>query len=161
MHSLPHDTSIRQTTTNHDDLMPQFPFNRLSHPWLKVAPHWIPHAGCGSAGWQLFTHFEVVRLMKLAAWKLEKAQSCTKNDNLRQYMSIYSVSLIISYQLHTIKYCNCDCERQTLQCELRVSHSPWISSKMNDRAKVLMQKSIWRANLSFKQVARRKPNQKY
>ena len=47
----------------------------------------------GLRGDSYFTRFEVVRVMKLAACKLEKAQSCMKNDYLRLYphFSIYFI----------------------------------------------------------------------
>ena len=40
-------------------------------------------AKAGLQAGKYFTHFEIVRVMKLAACMLERAQSCTKSDYLR------------------------------------------------------------------------------
>ena len=32
----------------------------LGHQWLKAAPHWVLHAGCGFARWRDFSTFNWV-----------------------------------------------------------------------------------------------------
>ena len=54
----------------------------------------LPHTGsrmqvAGLRGDSYFTHFEVVRMMRLAACMLEKTQSYTINDYLHQYPTFY------------------------------------------------------------------------
>ena len=55
-----------------------------------------------------FTHFEVVRMIRLAAYMLEKTRSCTINDYLHQYPTF---SYFFSYKLKREgKNATSDCE---------------------------------------------------
>ena len=52
----------------------------ISRKYPKTAPHWARQAVAGLQGGRYSTHFEVVRVVRLAAYMLEKVHTGTKND---------------------------------------------------------------------------------
>ena len=107
----------------------------------------LPHAGYpmpvegprGDRSARYFTHFEMVRMMRLAACMLEKTKSCME-----------TIFLCFIFYFH-IK--SSESKNRNLGCKLPVFHSGEFFSKINDKAQLLMRKSIWRANMRLMQQA--------
>ena len=103
---------------------------------LKAAPHWVPHAGCGSVGWQVFYSLWGVQSDEI------KGFHAGKGAKLHEKWLSTSTSSVLSY-FHTNSR-----ESKARRLRLRAacfSFSLNFFRELNNRTLLLMQKSIWSA----------------